>query len=295
MENKMEAIICSNVNKSYGKKEVLKNIDFTLEKGKIYGLIGRNGAGKTTLLSILSAQNPATEGNVTWNGEKIWENRKALDHICFSRELSTNLYGRGVSSLKVKEYLKNASYYYPNWDQKMADELIEKFELNTKQRINKMSKGMLSMVTIIVALASKADFTFLDEPVAGLDVVMREYFYHKLMEEYTETGRTFVISTHIIEEAADLMEEVIMIKDGSLLLKENTQDLLERSYHVSGLAEVVDQAAEGYEKHHEEKMGRSKSVTILLKEGQELPKGYDVTIQPISLEKLFVSLCGLDD
>ena len=295
MENKMEAIICSNVNKSYGKKEVLKNIDFTLEKGKIYGLIGRNGAGKTTLLSILSAQNPATEGNVTWNGEKIWENRKALDHICFSRALSTNLYGSGVSSLKVKEYLKNASYYYPNWDQKMADELIEKFELNTKQRINKMSKGMLSMVTIIVALASKADFTFLDEPVAGLDVVMREYFYHKLMEEYTETGRTFVISTHIIEEAADLMEEVIMIKDGSLLLKENTQDLLERSYHVSGLAEVVDQAAEGYEKHHEEKMGRSKSVTILLKEGQELPKGYDVTIQPISLEKLFVSLCGLDD
>ena len=274
MENKMEAIICSNVNKSYGKKEVLKNIDFTLEKGKIYGLIGRNGAGKTTLLSILSAQNPATEGNVTWNGEKIWENRKALDHICFSRELSTNLYGSGVSSLKVKEYLKNASYYYPNWDQKMADELIEKFELNTKQRINKMSKGMLSMVTIIVALASKADFTFLDEPVAGLDVVMREYFYHKLMEEYTETGRTFVISTHIIEEAADL---------------------LERSYHVSGLAEVVDQAAEGYEKHHEEKMGRSKSVTILLKEGQELPKDYDVTIQPISLEKLFVSLCGLDD
>lgn len=295
MENKMEAIICSNVNKSYGKKEVLKNIDFTLEKGKIYGLIGRNGAGKTTLLSILSAQNPTTEGNVTWNGEKIWENRKALDHICFSRELSTNLHGSGVSSLKVKEYLKNASYYYPNWDQKMADELIEKFELNTKQRINKMSKGMLSMVTIIVALASKADFTFLDEPVAGLDVVMREYFYHKLMEEYTETGRTFVISTHIIEEAADLMEEVIMIKDGSLLLKENTQDLLERSYHVSGLAEVVDQAAEGYEKHHEEKMGRSKSVTILLKEGQELPKGYDVTIQPISLEKLFVSLCGLDD
>ena len=176
MENKMEAIICSNVNKSYGKKEVLKNIDFTLEKGKIYGLIGRNGAGKTTLLSILSAQNPATEGNVTWNGEKIWENRKALDHICFSRELSTNLYGSGVSSLKVKEYLKNASYYYPNWDQKMADELIEKFELNTKQRINKMSKGMLSMVTIIVALASKADFTFLDEPVAGLDVVMRYYF-----------------------------------------------------------------------------------------------------------------------
>ena len=86
-----------------------------------------------------------------------------------------------------------------------------------------------------------------------------------------------------------------MIRDGRLLLKENTQDLLERSYHVSGLAEVVDQATEGYEKHHEEKTGRSKSVTILLKEGQTLPEGYDVTIQPVSLEKLFVSLCGLTD
>lgn len=86
-----------------------------------------------------------------------------------------------------------------------------------------------------------------------------------------------------------------MIKDGRLLLKENTQDLLEKSYHVSGLAEVVDQATEGYEKHHEEKTGRSKSVTILLKEGQTLPEGYDVTIQPVSLEKLFVSLCGLTD
>ena len=86
-----------------------------------------------------------------------------------------------------------------------------------------------------------------------------------------------------------------MIKVGSLFVKVNTLHLLDTSYHVSGLGEVVDEAAEGYEKHHEEKMGRSKSVTILLKEGQELTKGYDVTIQPISLEKLFVSLCGLDD
>ena len=114
-------------------------------------------------------------------------------------------------------------------------------------------------------------------------------------EEYTETGRTFVISTHIIEEATDLMEEVVMIKNGEVLLKENTQELLERSYHVSGLAEVVDQATEGYERHHEEKMGRSKSVTILLEEGQKLPEGYDVTIQPLNLEKLFVSLCGMEE
>lgn len=290
----METIICKEIEKKYGNKQALRDVNLTLEKGKIYGLIGRNGAGKTTLLSIISAQNPASAGTVTWNGQPVWENREALNHICFSRELSVNLYGSGVSSMKVKEYLRNASYYYPNWDEEMAQELIGKFELDTKKRINKLSKGMLSMVTIIIALASKADFTFMDEPVAGLDVVVRDYFYHKLMEEYTESNRTFVISTHIIEEASDLMEEVIVIKKGELLLKENTQDLLERSYHVSGMAEVVDKATEGYEKHHEEKMGRSKSVTILLQPGQKLPEGYEVSIQPVNLEKLFIALCGAE-
>lgn len=290
----METIICKDIEKKYGNKQALRDVNLTLEKGKIYGLIGRNGAGKTTLLSIISAQNPASAGTVTWNGQPVWENREALNHICFSRELSVNLYGSGVSSMKVKEYLRNASYYYPNWDEEMAQELIGKFELDTKKRINKLSKGMLSMVTIIIALASKADFTFMDEPVAGLDVVVRDYFYHKLMEEYTESNRTFVISTHIIEEASDLMEEVIVIKKGELLLKENTQDLLERSYHVSGMAEVVDKATEGYEKHHEEKMGRSKSVTILLQPGQKLPEGYEVSIQPVNLEKIFIALCGAE-
>lgn len=290
----METIICKDIEKKYGNKQALRDVNLTLEKGKIYGLIGRNGAGKTTLLSIISAQNPASAGTVTWNGQPVWENREALNHICFSRELSVNLYGSGVSSMKVKEYLRNASYYYPNWDEEMAQELIGKFELDTKKRINKLSKGMLSMVTIIIALASKADFTFMDEPVAGLDVVVRDYFYHKLMEEYTESNRTFVISTHIIEEASGLMEEVIVIKKGELLLKENTQDLLERSYHVSGMAEVVDKATEGYEKHHEEKMGRSKSVTILLQPGQKLPEGYEVSIQPVNLEKLFIALCGAE-
>lgn len=117
---------------------------------------------------------------------------------------------------------------------------------------------MVSMVTIIVALASKADFTFLDEPVSGLDVVAREQFYRILLEEFTETGRTFVVSTHIMEEAADLFEEVIILKEGKLLLKENTEELLESCLHISGKAEEVDRATEGLEKHYEERLGRSK-------------------------------------
>ena len=291
----METMVCRKVCKQYGAKQVLKDVDLTLEKGKIYGLIGRNGAGKTTLLSILSSQNPLSSGSVTWNGEEVWENQRALNHICFSRELSPNLIGSNGNGMKVKEYLKVASYYFPNWDKAMAENLVEKFELDVKQRISKLSKGMLSMVTIIVALASKAEFTFLDEPVAGLDIIMREYFYKRLLEEYTETGRTFVISTHIIEEASDLFEEVILIKKGKLLLKENTQELLSRAFRISGLSEVVDQVAGDYKRYHEERNGRSKSVTVLLKEGEELPKGYEVSIQSLNLQNLFVALCGMEE
>lgn len=288
------ALVCSNLNKSYGKKEVLHGIDLELERGKIYGLIGRNGAGKTTLLSILSGQNPATAGTVTYNGMPVWENETALEHICFSRELNP-MNGNAANGMKVKEYLRTASIYMPNWDKEMAQHLIEEFELDANKRINKLSKGMMSMVTIIVALASKADFTLLDEPVAGLDVVARENFYRILLEEFGESGRTFVISTHIIEEAADVFEEVIMVNKGKIILKENTLDLLDRARHVSGMAEEVDKATADYETCHAEKMGRSKGVTVFLKEGQSdaaLKQNPELVVQPMSLQQVFVSLCG---
>ena len=287
----MSQLVCENISKQYKKKEVLHDINLSIEQGKIYGLVGRNGAGKTTLLSIMTAQNPATGGTVTLDGMPVWENQKALDHLCFSRELNT-LSVLGPNTIKVKEYLQMARTYFPNWDREMEQRLVAQFELNTKKKISKLSKGMLSMVTIIVALASKADITILDEPVAGLDVVARDDFYRLLLEEHEATGRTFIVSTHIIEEAANVFEEVIFLKDGEILLKENTQELLDRAVHVSGLAEEVDNACANLEIHHAEQMGRSKGVTVLLSGDQQIADGYDVTVQPVSLQNLFVALCG---
>ena len=287
----MSELIAKGIVKKYGKKEVLHGVDLKLESGKIYGLIGRNGAGKTTLLSILTSQNPATSGEVTFDGQPVWENPEVLRHLCFSRELSP-LTGSNANSMKVKEYLRIAATFFPYWDKEMEKRLVEECELDVKKKISKLSKGMLSMVTIVVALASKAEFTFLDEPVAGLDVVARERFYELLLEEFTETGRTFVVSTHIIEEAAEVLEEVIIVDHGKILLKENTQDLLDRSFHISGHEDEVDRAIEGMEVHHEEHLGRSKGVTVLLKPGQKITEGYDVSIQKLSLQKVFVALCG---
>ena len=284
-------LICEHITKQYKDKLALNDISLTLEQGKIYGLIGRNGAGKTTLLSVLTAQNPATSGSVTLDDMAVWENRSALEHLCFSPELNVSAES-GLGSMKVKEYLRTASIYYRDWDSAMAERLVDLFELPVKKRMSKLSKGMLSMVTIIVAMASKAAFTFLDEPVAGLDVVAREQFYKLLIEEYTETGRTFVISTHIIEEAADVLEEVIILKDGKVLLEDDTQALVDSARYVSGKAEDVDAVTAGLETHHPEISGRAKSVTVLLKPGQSLPAGYDVSIQPLNLQKVFLALCG---
>ncbi len=283
-----------HITKVYGKNKVLNDVSVEIEPGKIYGLIGRNGAGKTTLLSILTAQNMATEGTITYNGEPVWENGDSLEHICFSRELNA-MNVMGPNSYKIRDYLRAASILYPNWDKEYADKLVQNYGLDVKKKISKISKGMMSAVTIIIALASKSDVTILDEPVAGLDVVARDDFYKQVIDEYTETGRTFIISTHIIEEAANLFEEVIILNRGEMLLKENTQHLLERAYYVSGENAEVDKAVGDIKMHHVESMGRSKGVTVLLDEGQEINQSADVTIQPISLQNLFLALCGREE
>lgn len=291
MNNKK--LICSGITKKYGKKEVLHKVDLELEPGKIYGLIGRNGAGKTTLLSIMSAQNPTTQGQVLLGETPVWENQEALKHIYFSREINPN--STVYSGLKVKEHLKIAAAYLPNWDQEMADRLVTLFHLDKKKRISKLSKGMASMLTIVTALASKADFTFLDEPVSGLDVVAREQFYRLLVEEFTESGRTFVVSTHIIEEASDVFEEVIFLHEGEILLKENTQELLEHCVYVSGKTETVEEAVKGKEIHARQVLGRSQGVMVRLKEEEQILPDGQITLQHMNLQKIFVSLCSGED
>ncbi|MBO4911123.1 MAG: ABC transporter ATP-binding protein [Butyrivibrio sp.] len=278
-----------NLVKKYGKDTVIKNVNIDIETGKIYGLLGRNGAGKTTLLSMLTAQNPVTEGTVTFDGEEVWENEKALSHICYSREIS-QVTMFGPNTLKVKDYLSTARAFYANWDEEYAKELIELFDIDPRKKINRLSKGMLSVVTIIVALASKAEITIMDEPVAGLDVVAREQFYKLLIDEYANTGRTFVISTHIIEEAASLFERVIIIDDGEIKFEEKVDELLARAYRVSGAKEAVDKAVSGYKIYNPEVIKSFKAVIVLADE-TDIDFGSDVRVEPVPLQNLFYAMC----
>jgi len=283
------------VCKSYGSNEVLHNLDLELEPGKIYGLIGRNGAGKTTLLGILTAQNTMDSGTVTYNGEPVWENQRALDHICFSRELQPTML-TGQNGLKVKNYLQYAATFWPNWDQAYAERLIAEFKLDVKQKIFQLSKGQMSMVTILLALASRAPLTILDEPAAGLDVVARERFYQLLLEDYAQTGRTFVVSTHIIEEAASVFERVIILDEGHIIENAPTEELVSQFHYVSGREDVVDAVTRGLQVLSTQQMGRHKTVAVRgtgvkLKDAEQA----DVDISPMTLQKVFVALCGHGD
>ncbi len=283
------------VCKAYGGKPVLTDLDLTIEPGKIYGLIGRNGAGKTTLLGILTAQNTMDRGSVTYDGQHVWENQQALDHICFSRELQPTLF-TGQNNLKVKHYLKAAATFWPHWDQAYADRLMAEFKLEPKKKIYQLSKGQMSMITILLALASRAPITILDEPVAGLDVVARERFYQLLVEDYTETGRTFIVSTHIIEEAASVFEQVIILDQGRILENCPTEELVEQFHFISGHEDEVDRVCRGLQILSTHQMGRHKTCAVRgeavkLREAQSA----DVDISPMNLQKVFVSLCGHGD
>jgi ABC-2 type transport system ATP-binding protein len=290
----MKNLVCENIVKIYSNKKVLDGVDLTIEPNKIYGLIGRNGAGKTTLLSILTAQNTSNQGSVNYGGQKLWENQEALNDICFSREINP-ITMSGNNMMKVKEYIKLAQLYYVHWDNDYANRLIELFGLDLKKKMHKLSKGMLSMLTIIVAMASRAKITILDEPVAGLDIFMREKFYNLLLEDYTETGRTFIISTHIIEEAAAIFEEVIILNDGKVVVKENTQKLLESYKLVSGHEEVINKISPNFEVIDTQSIGRSKTICVKLKDNHDInaiTAGCDVDVLPVSLQKLVIHLIG---
>lgn len=293
----MSNLVCEGVTKFYSKKKVLDNINLTIEQGKIYGLLGRNGAGKTTLLSVMTAQNICTQGRITYDEQDVWENQNALDNICFSREINISAL-TGNAQRRIKDYLKMASIYYPNWDKEYSQRLIDEFELNIKKRLGKLSKGMLSMVTIIVALASKSKITILDEPTTGLDVVMREKFYNLLLEDYMQTKRTFIISTHIIEEISSIFEEVILIDRGKLILKQNTDELLESYYNITAHENIIESISNKFKVIHKESLGKKESICIKIEKNQnidELINDSNIEISPISLQKLFVYLTNHND
>jgi len=223
-----------NLTKKYKQHLALDHVSFTLAEPKIYGLLGRNGAGKTTFMEILSGQILANSGQITIDGENPFDNQRLTESICLIKE-GNNF----KKDLKVKNVLKIYSFFYPTWDQELADELVNVFRLKLNAKVKALSKGMESALGIIVGLACKAPITIFDEPYIGLDAAARKKFYEILLEEYEAEKRTIIFSTHLIDEVSLLFEEVLILQDGKLVLKEEADVLRTNTYAVSGVAQEV--------------------------------------------------------
>ncbi|MFN7251051.1 MAG: ABC transporter ATP-binding protein [Anaerobacillus sp.] len=246
-----------DVTKRYRSKTALENLTVNFEDDKIYGLLGRNGAGKTTLMQLLAGYTLPSSGEVLLNGETPFNNRNVLKDICLINE-SENFKKR----LRIKDVLKVASLFYPNWSQETAEHLLERFNLDENLKTKGLSKGMESSVGIVIGLASRAKITIFDEPYIGLDASARYRFYDLLLEEYELFPRTIILSTHLIDEVSNLFEEVIILQNGKLLLQKDKDELVELSLQVSGKSEVVDQYTIGKNVIHEAEIVGMKTVQL---------------------------------
>lgn len=280
----MSTIEIKNLSKSFGKNQALSDVTLTLKENCIYGLLGRNGAGKSTLMNIINNRIFADSGEVLVDGIPSRDNDKALGKLHMMGEQL--LY---APSLKVSEMFKAAACFYPEYDMKYAMKLSEEYKLNTKTKLQKLSTGYRSIAKIINALACNAEVVFFDEPVLGLDANHRDMFYRQAIEKYNARPATFVISTHLIEEAAGLIERAVVIKDGRLLLDEDTETIRSMGYSVSGKASLVDEFAKGREVMSEDTLGGLKTAYI---KGDRFSENIpdELEVQPLSLQSLFIHL-----
>jgi ABC-2 type transport system ATP-binding protein len=284
----MSTIEIKNVSKAYGKTEALKNVSTSIESGKICGFLGRNGAGKTTLLNIITNRIFADQGQVLIDGEPALENDQAQAKIFYMTEKT--LYPK---DMKVRELFRLTQSFYPQFRQQDANSLADQFKLEPGKKIGALSTGYLSILKLILGLASHAAVLIFDEPVLGLDANHRDRFYKELISHYNASPATVILSTHLIDEAAALMENVILINEGQILITQPLEELLQLGYTVSGSQENVDRYTAGKKVIREESLGRYKSATILQKRSspdQESLAQLGLDLTPARLQELFISL-----
>jgi len=281
---KMCAIQINNVTKRYRDVTALDHVSFSFEHGKIYGFLGRNGAGKSTLINIIANRIFADEGTVLIDGLPAKENMDVHEKIfCMSE---ADLYD---SSLKVKEIFKWIDRFYDSFDPEKAFQIAEKFHLNADKRFKALSKGYQSIFKLTAALALNVPYVIFDEPVLGLDANHRELFYDLLLKNFASNEQTIIIATHLIEEVANIVEEVVLIDKGKLLLQESVDSLLERGYCVSGLAKDVDNYCKDKNVIGNDELGGLK-LSYVIGEKTELPQSTHLQITGMNLQKLFIKL-----
>lgn len=277
-----------NLSFAYDKENILKDVNLTETEPVIVGLWGRNGSGKTTLMKILSGMEQPDNGTVEVDGVVPYNNSEAMHHITFMQE------DHPYSDLwEVNDVLNFASDFNRNWDQPLADELIDVFQLPRKQKIRKFSKGMKTMITIVIGLASKSPITIFDEPSNGLDAHMRKQFYDVLLDSYEEHPRLILLSSHHIEEVQPLCEKIAIVDNNTLMHYEETDVFKNNGVHLSGSADAVQSIIGNMTVLEQRKLGRQLNVMVdapLTKDLNYRAEQAGVTVEKAPFQDYLVNL-----
>jgi len=223
-----------NVSKKYGFKEGLRNINLSLSKGGIIGLVGTNGSGKSTLLKLLAGFVQPSKGSVLISGQKA--NRRRGDIVAFQSDKEA-LY----PFYTVEETLRFSDKVFPSFDLKKAYELISHFHLDLKQPVKNLSKGYLARLKMAVTLARKLPLTLMDEPLSGIDPIARGEMIQNIASHIDLEQQTLLLSTHEVDEIEHLLDHVILLHEGKVVYSENVE-LLRESRNVSVL-EIMKEVA----------------------------------------------------
>lgn len=213
----MELLECIHLEKSFGNKKVLQDINLTIPRGKIIGLLGKNGTGKTTLIKLINDLLTPTSGQVLVNDKEVGvESKKIISYLPERTYLD-----KSMTVDKVIEYFAN---FYDDFDSKKARKLLKDLDLDTTRRLSKMSKGMQEKVQLVLVMSRKAELYILDEPLGGVDPATRDYILDTILTNFNE-GASVIISTHLISDIERILDEVIFMDKGKIILQSNSDEL----------------------------------------------------------------------
>ncbi len=213
----MELLEIKNLTKTYDSKEVLNDINLSVSKGKIIGLLGKNGAGKTTLIKLINDLLTPDSGEILVMGNKIGvETKKIISYLPEKTYLNTQM--------KVSEVIAYFEDFYDNFDSAKAKRLLKDLDLDIDQKLSKMSKGMQEKVNLVLVMSRKASLYVLDEPLGGVDPATRDYILDTILSNFNNDA-SVIISTHLISDIERVLDEVIFIDKGKIILQSDADNL----------------------------------------------------------------------